>query len=206
MAGLKPLAPDGRYFVARGRLWRLANPEFDPARRRHLCMAARRAVKDAKSAGEQKAEAERIGPSMLPEKPRRAGGGPQTSNTSYAAWYARDSRRAVVGGGRSQCGRPSENRERFALAAFNTLILTLRTAEHQGGSNGRAASKKVRLPQATRALRLCHASYKVAQRTSVQGAKCTPEKERFCRRETPCPPRQARANPTGLPGKRQNPE
>ena len=117
--------------------------------------------------------------------------------TSYAAWYARDSRRVSLRG-RSQSGRHSENRERFALAAFNTLILTLRTAEHQGGSNGRAASKKVRLPQATRALRLCHASYKVAQRTSVQGAKCTPDKERFCRRETPCPPQQARANPTGL--------
>jgi len=62
----------------------------------------------------KKLRPKRIGPSMLPEKPRRAGGGrtgPRTSNTSYAAWYARDSRRAVVRG-RSQSGRPSENRER----------------------------------------------------------------------------------------------
>jgi hypothetical protein len=39
----------------------LANPEFDPERKTALVldlMAARRAVKDAKSAGEQKAEAE----------------------------------------------------------------------------------------------------------------------------------------------------
>jgi len=39
----------------------LANPEFDPERKTALMrdlMAARRAVKDAKSAGEQKAEAE----------------------------------------------------------------------------------------------------------------------------------------------------
>jgi hypothetical protein len=39
----------------------LANPEFDPERKMALMrdlMAARRAVKDAKSAGEQKTEAE----------------------------------------------------------------------------------------------------------------------------------------------------
>jgi len=39
----------------------LANPEFDPERKIALMrdlMAARRAVKDAKSAGEQKTEAE----------------------------------------------------------------------------------------------------------------------------------------------------
>ena len=39
----------------------------------------------------KKLRPKRIGPSMLPEKPRRAGGGrtgPRTSNTSYAAWYA----------------------------------------------------------------------------------------------------------------------
>jgi hypothetical protein len=55
----------------------LANPEFDPERKTALMrdlMAARRAVKDAKSAGEQKAEAERIGPSMLPKKPSASGG------------------------------------------------------------------------------------------------------------------------------------
>ena len=160
-------------------------------------MAARRAVKDAKSAGEQKAASgHRCCQRSLGE--RGADLEPQTLHMLPSMRGIHDGRSLRVGG-RSQSDRPSENRERFALAAFNTLILTLRTAEHQGGSNGRAASKKVRLPQATRALRLCHASYKVAQRTSVQGAKCTPDKERFCRRETPCPPQQARANPTGLP-------
>ena len=31
MAGLKhPVSPDGRYFVVRGKLWRLANPDLSP--------------------------------------------------------------------------------------------------------------------------------------------------------------------------------
>jgi hypothetical protein len=34
MAGLKhPVTPDGRYFVVRGRLWRLANPGLSSAER-----------------------------------------------------------------------------------------------------------------------------------------------------------------------------
>jgi hypothetical protein len=37
MAGLKhPVTPDGRYFVVRGRLWRLADPAIDPARKAAL--------------------------------------------------------------------------------------------------------------------------------------------------------------------------
>ena len=40
MAGLKhPVTPDGRYFVVRGRLWRLANPGFH--RRRAVRAGAR---------------------------------------------------------------------------------------------------------------------------------------------------------------------
>ncbi|WP_201841725.1 hypothetical protein [Microvirga zambiensis] len=43
--------PDGRYFVVRGRLWRLSNPALDPADRQRLVselMAARRAVREAR--------------------------------------------------------------------------------------------------------------------------------------------------------------
>ena len=46
-----PRTPDGRYFVVRGRLWRMANPALDPATREGLVrelMSARRAVRDAK--------------------------------------------------------------------------------------------------------------------------------------------------------------
>ena len=46
-----PHTPDGRYFVVRGRLWRLSDPRLDPAEREQLVrdlMAARRAVRDAK--------------------------------------------------------------------------------------------------------------------------------------------------------------
>ncbi|TNC74170.1 hypothetical protein [Rubellimicrobium roseum] len=46
-----PVTPDGRYFVVRGRLWRMANPALDPATREALVrdlMSARRAVRDAK--------------------------------------------------------------------------------------------------------------------------------------------------------------
>jgi len=46
-----PSTPDGRYFVVRGRLWRLSNPALDEATRAELVfelMSARRAVRDAK--------------------------------------------------------------------------------------------------------------------------------------------------------------
>lgn len=42
-----PRTPDGRYFVVRGRLWRLTNPNLDEATRQRLVqdlMGARRAV------------------------------------------------------------------------------------------------------------------------------------------------------------------
>lgn len=42
-----PVTPDGRYFVVRGRLWRMANPGLAPddrARLQRELMAARRAV------------------------------------------------------------------------------------------------------------------------------------------------------------------
>ena len=55
-----PVTPDGRYFVVRGRLWRLANPGLEEAERSKLTkrlMAARRAVRDAKADGDAEAEA-----------------------------------------------------------------------------------------------------------------------------------------------------
>jgi hypothetical protein len=47
-----PHTPDGRYFVVRGRLWRLSNPNLEPVERERLVkdlMAARRAVRSARS-------------------------------------------------------------------------------------------------------------------------------------------------------------
>ena len=45
-----PVTPDGRYFVVRGRLWRMSNPGLPEDRRQDLVrglMAARRAVRVA---------------------------------------------------------------------------------------------------------------------------------------------------------------
>jgi hypothetical protein len=45
-----PRTPDGRYFVVRGRLWRMSNPELAPDKQEQLVrelMAARRAVRAA---------------------------------------------------------------------------------------------------------------------------------------------------------------
>ena len=54
------MTPDGRYFVVRGRLWRMANPQLDEAERVGLVarlMKARRAVRDAKRSADLEAEA-----------------------------------------------------------------------------------------------------------------------------------------------------
>ena len=53
--------PDGRYFIVRGRLWRLSNPHLPPEQRDALVkelMDARRAVAAAKRAGDKAAEAD----------------------------------------------------------------------------------------------------------------------------------------------------
>lgn len=52
-----PATPDGRYFVVRGRLWRLSNPGLDPERRERLVlelMAARRSIADLRRAGDER--------------------------------------------------------------------------------------------------------------------------------------------------------
>ena len=58
--GKYPHTPDGRYFVVRGRLWRLSNPHLDAVTRDalvHELMAARRAVRSAKGDAEALARA-----------------------------------------------------------------------------------------------------------------------------------------------------
>lgn len=50
-----PVTPDGRYFVVRGRLWRMSNPSLDPTVSDTLVkelMAARRAVGVARRAND----------------------------------------------------------------------------------------------------------------------------------------------------------
>ena len=54
-----PVTPDGRYFVVRGRLWRMSDPGIPDDDRKHLTselMSARRAVGAAKRASDSKAE------------------------------------------------------------------------------------------------------------------------------------------------------
>ncbi len=56
-----PITPDGRYFVVRGRLWRMTNPSLDPldaARLTRQLMDARRSVKAAKATGDPSALAD----------------------------------------------------------------------------------------------------------------------------------------------------
>ena len=100
MSVIYPRTPDGRYFVVRGRLWRLANPALPPDVRDalvHTLMAARRAIRD--SANQQNARADvdaakralgERGPVWwtdgAPDYNRR-----MVVNTPYAAWYARQS-------------------------------------------------------------------------------------------------------------------
>lgn len=55
-----PVTPDGRYFIVRGRLWRMSDPGLDPARREALVgdlMRARRAMGYARKAGDRDAGA-----------------------------------------------------------------------------------------------------------------------------------------------------
>jgi hypothetical protein len=56
-----PVTPDGRYFVVRGRLWRMANPNLGEAKRDdfvHRLMAARRAVREAKRHSDRDVESD----------------------------------------------------------------------------------------------------------------------------------------------------
>src|SRR6185312_661864 len=98
-----PVTPDGRYFVVRGRLWRMANPKLDEAERAGLVrrvMNARRAVRDAKRSADLKAEA--AAHKAVDDVKQALGergpvwwddGAPDLNrhmakNTTYADWYA----------------------------------------------------------------------------------------------------------------------
>ena len=94
-----PETPDGRYFVARGRLWRKTNPRLDPSERRawvKRLMQARRAVGQCEGIDQAEARARvheakvalgERGPVWwddgAPDETQKA---PQ--NSSYAGWWA----------------------------------------------------------------------------------------------------------------------
>ena len=99
-----PVTPDGRYFVVRGKLWRMANPDLDEQERTDLVgrlMRARRAVRDAKRSADLEAEA--AAHKAVDEAKRALGergpvwwddGSPDLNrhmakNTTYADWYAK---------------------------------------------------------------------------------------------------------------------
>ncbi|MCK1405083.1 hypothetical protein [Bradyrhizobium sp. 76] len=99
-----PVTPDGRYFVVRGRLWRMANPALGEAERTCLVghlMKARRAVRDAKRSADPKAEA--AAHQAVDKAKRELGergpvwwedGAPDLNrhvvkNTTYVEWYAK---------------------------------------------------------------------------------------------------------------------
>ena len=99
-----PVTPDGRYFVVRGRLWRMANPDLGEAQRGDLVyrlMTARRAVRDAKQDDDREAEAKahRVVDEIKQALGERGpvwwdDGSPDLNrhmakNTPYADWYAK---------------------------------------------------------------------------------------------------------------------
>ena len=118
MAGLKhPVTPDGRYFIVRGRLWRLANPELSDTLRSTLVselMKARSAVRSAKTTGDPAAEtaahhAVDVAKNKLGERGPVwwTDGSPDLNrhmveNTPYASWYAA----LKAAGRREQRGQP----------------------------------------------------------------------------------------------------
>jgi hypothetical protein len=107
-----PVTPDGRYFVVRGRLWRMANPGLDEAERAHLVRrlgAARRSVRDAKQSADLDAEA--AAHKAVDDVKRALGergplwwgdGSPDLNrhmakNTPYADWYSNIGRSRLGG-------------------------------------------------------------------------------------------------------------
>ncbi|MFC3126741.1 hypothetical protein ACFOD4_16880 [Pseudoroseomonas globiformis] len=98
-----PVTPDGRYFVVRGRLWRLANPALDEAERSALTrelMAGRRAKQQALRRGDaadREAARQRIDAAKQALGERGPvwwdDGAPDFNrhmarNTPYAEWFA----------------------------------------------------------------------------------------------------------------------
>ena len=104
-----PRTPDGRYFVAKSRLWRCTNPALEESKRRALVkalMKARLAVRDAGDEATQRAARVQVHEAKValgergpvwwddgaPDENRR-----HPRNTSYAEWWAglSDERRAA---------------------------------------------------------------------------------------------------------------
>jgi hypothetical protein len=98
-----PVTPDGRYFVVRGKLWRMANPNLAAAKKTALVnelMKARSAVRFAQLAGNQTEEAAAhravdVIKQALGERgpPWWSDGTPDLNrqpvkNTPYAKWYS----------------------------------------------------------------------------------------------------------------------
>lgn len=98
-----PVTPDGRYFIVRGRLWRMSDPALSEDRRADLTMqlmAARRAVGAALKAGD--AEAEKAARHTVDRVKRALGergdvwwedgaadyNRHMARNSPYAAWHA----------------------------------------------------------------------------------------------------------------------
>ena len=94
-----PDTPDGRYFVAKGRLWRRTNPTLlEPERRAHVkaLMRARNAVRLASTEAEEREARAAVHAAKVslgergpvwwsddaPDETRRA-----PWNSSYAAWW-----------------------------------------------------------------------------------------------------------------------
>jgi hypothetical protein len=98
-----PVTPDGRYFVVRGKLWRMPNPNIPAAKKSILVrelMKARGAVRSAKLAGNQvdEAAAHRAVDTVKRELGERGpvwwmDGAPDLNrqpvkNSVYAKWYS----------------------------------------------------------------------------------------------------------------------
>lgn len=96
----RPRTPDGRYFVAKGRLWRCTDPRLDDTTRRaHIkaLMQARRAVMQASDEDAERAARERVdiakralgerGPVWWDDGAHDEGG-KHPENSTYADWWA----------------------------------------------------------------------------------------------------------------------
>lgn len=95
-----PRTPDGRYFVAKGRLWRCSDPDLSTEAREaavEALMDARRAVKDADTDEERRAARKQVDAAKRALGERgpvwwRDGARDWTrfapKNTPYAAWFA----------------------------------------------------------------------------------------------------------------------